>query len=57
MTRWLMRALLVAVMGFVLGTSSCTSYYTVSYGYTGNDPYGDVFYRQPIDRYGFYGHP
>lgn len=56
MTRWLMRALLVGVMCCVLGTSSCTSNYTVSYGYTG-DPYGEVFYEQPIDRYGFYGHP
>ncbi|MDH3726474.1 MAG: hypothetical protein OER77_03000 [Myxococcales bacterium] len=56
MKRWVMRALLVGVMCCVLGTSSCTSNYTVSYGYTG-DPYGEVFYRQPIDQYGFYGHP
>jgi len=59
MKRWMMRALLVGVISCVLGTSSCTSNYTVGYGYTGGDPYGDVFYSQPMDRYGygFYGHP
>ena len=57
MKRWMMRALLIGVITCVLGSSSCTSNYRVSYGYSG-DPYGDVFYRQPIDRYGgFYGHP
>lgn len=62
MKRWMMRALLVGVMTFVLGSSTCTSSgYRVSYGYSAypyGDPYGDVFYRRPIDHYGgFYGHP
>jgi hypothetical protein len=58
MRRAVLRAFFAATVCLVLGSSSCTANYTVGYGYTG-DPYGDVFYRQPVDRYGygFYGHP
>ena len=49
--------ILAASLYLSLGTSSCTSNYTVSYGYTGYDPYGDVFYQRPIDRYSGWGHP
>ena len=56
MKRKLKHALLAIVTVFVLGSSSCASNYTVGYGYTG-DPYGDVFYRSPMDSGGFYGFP
>lgn len=60
MRRILERILLLTVLGFAIAASSCASGgYTVGYGYTGTDPYGDVFYSSPMDRYGygFYGHP
>ena len=57
MKRWLMRALLLVGAIHLLGTASCGANYTVGYGYTG-DPYGEVFYRSPMDRAaGFYGYP
>ena len=57
MRRWTIRGLLLLAVALLLGTSTCTANYTVGYGYTG-DPYGDVFYRNPIDRYdSFYGYP
>ncbi len=56
MRRRINRALLALGALLLLGSSSCSSNYTVGYGYTG-DPYGDVFYSSPMDTGGFYGYP
>ena len=59
MRRIIERVVLLTVLVFCLGVSSCyISGEYVGYGYT-QDYYGDVFYTAPIDRYGygFYGRP
>ncbi len=59
MSRIIERVVLLTVLVFCLGVSSCyVSGGYVGYGYT-QDYYGDVFYTAPIDRYGygFYGRP
>ena len=61
MKRIVEQLVLLTVGILCLAASSC---YVASgsvgygYGYHG-DPYGDVFYSDPIDRYdyGFHGHP
>ena len=59
MRRIIERVVLLTVLVFCLGVSSCyVSSGYVGYGYT-QDYYGDVFYRSSMDRaaYGFYGRP
>jgi hypothetical protein len=60
-TRVLEGLALLAIGIACLASASCggaAGGYYVGYGYSG-DPYGEVFYRAPVDRYGggFYGHP
>lgn len=61
MRRIIGQLVLLTVSILCLGTSSCyVAGGTVGYGYGYHgDPYGDVFYSNPINRYdyGFYGHP
>lgn len=60
MRRAIERILLLTLAVFCLGASSCyvSGGATVGYGYS-HGYYDDVFYRSPMDRYGygFYGHP
>lgn len=59
MKSMILRVVLLALAaGFTMATSCYVSGGYVGYGYT-HSYYDDVFYRPPIDRYGygFYGHP